>query len=320
MIEHVSSRPAQHRNAILLCADQKFLAYGALSIARIRHLMPDLDADICLASTASLDLPDILASLDVRRVILEISEDTKYFPISDIFPIETYLRCFATQALASDYDRILYLDCDVIADQPDLMDVFSLEMVGNTPLAAVRDVAQLKDPLAPMPEMETLGIPVFPYLNSGVLLIDTKRWLEQDVFGRVMQTIRDAPHALHYFDQSALNLTLKGSWTEMSHHWNWMTQTKMAGYLRWDKPSLIHFIGPEKPWLAITFWLPQRWRTFYDQNLLTHFQIAPPDRNAPGLRRKSKASIFWGNLRNLRHILRRNRRFATPLKTRDPNT
>ena len=65
-------------------------------------------------------------------------------------------------------------------------------------------------------------------------------------------------------DQALVNGVLDGEWTEISPLWNWQFTWASAHLTAMADPCLIHFIGPEKPWLARSAGIvPMRYRAPY---------------------------------------------------------
>ena len=97
-------------------------------------------------------------------------------------------------------DRLVYLDCDLLMDRP-VTELFTMDLQGKC-LAAVTDADN-------SPRKKVLGIPEeCDYINSGVLVIDTARWIELDASRRIIEYINSFPEALLYPDQDAINYVL----------------------------------------------------------------------------------------------------------------
>lgn len=97
-------------------------------------------------------------------------------------------------------DRLIYLDCDLLMDRP-VTELFTLPLDGKC-LAGVSDGQSVV-------RKRALGIdPDLPYINSGVLVIDTAKWLELNASQRVIEYINCFPEKLIYPDQDAINYVL----------------------------------------------------------------------------------------------------------------
>jgi Lipopolysaccharide biosynthesis proteins, LPS:glycosyltransferases len=74
--------------------------------------------------------------------------------------------------------------------------------LGGKCLAAVTDADNA-------PRKQALGLaPECSYINSGVLVIDTARWIGLDASRRIIEYINSFPEALLYPDQDAINYVL----------------------------------------------------------------------------------------------------------------
>ena len=113
-----------------------------------------------------------------------------------------YGRLFlnALPGIYSDMDRLIYLDCDLLMDRP-VTELFTIELGGKC-LAAVTDADN--SPRKQALEMD----PDCNYINSGVLVIDTARWIGLDASRRIIEYINSFPEDLLYPDQDAINYVL----------------------------------------------------------------------------------------------------------------
>lgn len=159
----------------------------------------------------------------------------------------TYWRIPAIQALASRYERIVYLDTDVFVGSGRLHELVNINLQG-APLAAVLDVHQRARPNRMPREYEALGLTWAPYFNAGVLVVDGAAWLRRDTIGKVRAAAQECRHALTAHDQSLLNLTFRDDWLEISPTWNWQFTGKTGFVAEHFSPSLVHFIGGNKIW------------------------------------------------------------------------
>ncbi|MBQ4396658.1 MAG: glycosyltransferase family 8 protein [Clostridia bacterium] len=171
-----------------------------------------------------------------------------FFPISamldEVTPKEDarwhraiYGRLFFPRLMEQypDIDRLLYLDCDVIVDGS-LTELFEMNMDGKV-IAGVADSSDRERKAA-------LDIPPeSPYINSGVLVIDTARWNALDVSQRTIDYINRIPEELLLPDQDAINYILQGQIKVLPPDYNlmWMLTDR-------DIPKLLRNI----PHLAYT--------------------------------------------------------------------
>lgn len=183
--------------------------------------------------------------------------DKKYFENvveSDRIPQTAYFRIAIPQLFrGKGVERLLYLDCDMIA-LTDISKLWQLDLKGNI-LAAVED-AGFHHRLEKM-KIKTES---YRYFNSGFMLIDVNKWLEQDVTNRVLQFIQENPEKLRFHDQDALNAILHDQWLPIHPKWNaqsYIMQKEVknprpAGERAYAEtrrqPKIIHYSGHIKPW------------------------------------------------------------------------
>ena len=178
------------------------------------------------------------------------------------FDISIMGRLFMGELLPKNINRVLYLDCDTVILRS-LGGLWHTKLEGKilgavmepTIYEAVRDSIDLG-------EEE-------PYFNSGVLLVDVRRWREEHVQEKLMSFLRDKGGKLFASDQDLLNGTLKGRilplmprynfftnyryfhYRDMIRHAPWYAPVSRREWRRAKKhPVIVHFMGDERPWIA----------------------------------------------------------------------
>ena len=130
----------------------------------------------------------------------DISEELNMEISVDRGSLSQYARLFVSSVLPADLERVLYLDCDIIINQP-LDELWNLDMHRKT-------IAALKDAFSKWYRMNIDLKPKDIMFNSGVMLIDLKRWKEQKVEKRLMKFIASKNGKIQQGDQGALNAVL----------------------------------------------------------------------------------------------------------------
>ena len=182
-------------------------------------------------------------------------------PVLEYISRSTFSRLVLDARLPSALDRVLYLDCDLIAFQ-DIGLLFDMDIGGNTVLAARDQWIQTLAHRGHIPESLLEGVEkTAPYFNAGVLLIDVDRWRAQRVGAAALDLLDRHGEGLAYMDQDALNLVLSGRWGELTPRWN--QQAGIFQGLRSElfpgseglfqalrrEPHIVHYTTGEKPWL-----------------------------------------------------------------------
>ncbi len=178
----------------------------------------------------------------------------------------TLMKLSLARHLAGEYDRLLYIDCDLTI-HGDVGRLFSLD-TGPFELAAApagRIVADLgaRQRSEMHAHFRALGMTEpFRYFNSGVLYIDVAKWNRASLGERALAYIAANPELCILPDEDALNALLDGRIAELSPVWNMRPPaSNLTGY-RYARPVIIHYSGPDKPWKRYGF----RKRLFPDRS------------------------------------------------------
>ena len=142
-------------------------------------------------------------------------------------------------SLLKDFDKILYLDCDVIV-RTSLKELFEQD---------VKDKAVLMT-LDAESQKEAQRLSINRYFNSGILLINLDYWRKNDVENRLFNYIRDNQSKILWFDQDVINVVLENEIGEISNKWNYQYfQYEKIDINEFANSSIIHMAGRFKPWL-----------------------------------------------------------------------
>ena len=187
------------------------------------------------------------------------------------FSPDVYVRLFAPSLLPESCERVVYLDCDLVV----LADISKLyDAAGDNPavLHAVHDLAvPLVSSESGVFDYQARGIPPDTrYFNSGVMVINLKKWRERDLTPPMLSYARANGSQIHWVDQGVLNAFLHHDWVPLDARWN--QQTNILYKERWtnngysieewkrvkNDPLIVHFSGPQKPWGARRRHFPRR--------------------------------------------------------------
>ena len=323
MVTFQSVRPSVYRKSVILCSDAAFLPYATFLIHQILEWHPARDFDICLCSDVPLSLPESLGALPVRLCHLDIPDAIRDAPQSDRINLSSYLRLFVPTAFASDYDRLVYLDADILLRGGDLSRLLDASLIGHSPVAAVRTSHQRTHLGKQMPEFKALGLGPAPYFNAGVLLVDVPCWEAGNVLTRALDVIAAHPGALAMHDQSVLNIVLRDNWSELSVVWNWQYAGRFSYLLESFDPFLLHFAGKYKPWNTFGGQFPSKYAETYRAFFARHFPdmaaAMPPAASVLKAARFHRKSLLkhWLDFNRLARYLGR---FDDPYQVIDPRS
>ncbi len=246
------------RHCVILTCDHAYLRPAWFVAGQLQQL-PGADVDVLVCSGEDLGPQGPTGAMH-RQIAMP--DFIRHLPANERLREFAYWRVPAIELLAREYDRVLYLDTDVFVNGTALPSLFSLDMKGHV-LAAVLDVHQTVNPGRRVAEFTALGLPHGSYFNSGVLLINSKAWLEQGAYQRMLSICERDAQVLQRHDQSLLNLAFKNDWLELSPVWNWQYSYRNAFLTEWVSPQLIHFSGTRKPWHPPSGTIPRRYRERY---------------------------------------------------------
>jgi lipopolysaccharide biosynthesis glycosyltransferase len=133
------------------------------------------------------------------------------FVLNSTWTAAVYYRLFFPLLVPQDIKRLLYIDSDTLV-VGGLTELYH-QNLENFPVGAVYDCYVKSQPLI---GIEKEG----DYFNSGVLLMDLKRWREQEVSARAISYLTTFPERILFVDQCALNAVLKENWMKLPAKYN----------------------------------------------------------------------------------------------------
>jgi lipopolysaccharide biosynthesis glycosyltransferase len=156
---------------------------------------------------------------------------------SSSFPLNVYIRLFIPHFLPTEIEKAIYLDVDMIT-MTDISILWNLSLKGYI-LAAVKDRSKIiGSPWGGIINHKALGLdPNAPYFNSGLLVIDLKKWRKTNLTDDVLNCISSNKAYTSFPDQYGLNVIFVNNWLQLDERWN--------SYAPGDilDPFVIHFIG-----------------------------------------------------------------------------
>jgi len=272
------------RVSVVAACDRSFAMPLAVTIRSVlRALGPGagLDLHVIDAGIGTAGRARLLESWRDERLTVHWHgidrHDLKSLPISGHIKPAAYARLFAPRLLPADLSKVIYLDSDLLV----LADLASLwaEPLGDAACLAVPDVSCPRidcaatlsnyDRCRPylgvhpaIPNYRDVGMsPDAPYFNSGVMVMDLKRWRTADITGAALEILsRDRQHVI-WADQYALNVVFHQAWRPLELSWN--QGSHIYKYPTWQEspfdlkslaacrfaPRIVHFTSEAKPWL-----------------------------------------------------------------------
>jgi len=253
-----------NKNAIVACCDRNMIAGACCALLSAKEHLGNVEAQFIIIAR---DLPD-----DDKSAIKAFEEkhhiqfrtlflDAEKLDLAVTNYGATTLRLGLDSFLERDFDRVLYLDSDVLAVD-DISALFTMEL-GDNAIAGVPDL--VKEIPNNIKRMESLGLTFGNYFNAGVLLFNWKLCLERNLFEKARIAI--AKSKLRFLDQDALNSACENKWLRLPVGYNFIAPFHARLYL---KPRIVHFTGGgkgRKPWEPASIRLHRPYRHYYSEAL-----------------------------------------------------
>lgn len=237
-----------------------------------------------------------LCAMCTENVTVECVDVQKETSIFQSFSGTTHLRVEATYRLLiaelfPEFDKILYLDCDIIILE-DVALLYQMEL--GEKILGVGEIALAKE--IKIHFQTVLGVNEETGFNSGVLLINTKKFKEEGIKEKCLNLFleewKEKEKKFIYQDQDVLNITCSGKTKQFSMCWNleWcfytveeekntkpdlLTESSRQLYEKYkDNVKIVHFTSSEKAWerpdlhFADYFWKYARETVFYEEILM----------------------------------------------------
>jgi len=239
---------------IFFATDDNYFKYLAVTLSSIEmHASDEYIYDVKILSTGlseenaravkSLGFPHLsvnVVNVDEKMKKLR-SNVTKR--LRDYYSESIFYRIFISH-LFPNLDKAIYLDCDIVVND-DIAKLYFTDL-GENILGAVPD-----ESIAPIPEFcvyvdKVVGAPEGKYFNSGVLLINAKKFREEDVEEKLLHLIDEYNFHTVAPDQDYLNYLCRGRVHYFDIGWN--KQPNQNVDFDEDKIHLIHYNMFNKPW------------------------------------------------------------------------
>lgn len=238
-----AAHPSKH---IAFGIDEKYVRHMGVLMTSLISRNPD-SSFVFHVFTSTLRPEDRvrLASLSTESVTIHVyymaADLLTKLPVTVQYPVSIYYRLLMPELLLESTDIVLYLDSDIIC--LDRLPDFNNVDLTEKPVAAVKDV-----PRVAQERNMALGLKHDSYFNSGVMLINTAKWVAENISDKVLAILDKRGSEFTLMDQDALNIALDGETAFLPPVWNMiynlgqMTQNPDPGTL------FLHYTGSIKPW------------------------------------------------------------------------
>lgn len=180
------------------------------------------------------------------------------------FGLASYYRLFI-ENLFPEYDKILYLDCDIIV-LGDISQLYYTDMEDKAICGVVENWI-LHSPIFSKYTKEAVGVDSKYYINSGIMLMNLDKLRKMRVEEKFEELINTYNFDVIDPDQAYINYLCQGQIKYLPYSWNRTPLETVAC----DNPYIIHYALGEKPWqnkdvfLGEYFWKYAKESAFYDE-------------------------------------------------------
>ncbi len=194
---------------------------------------------------------ELLKLLNSKGCNLNFVNVSKFFKDKGLYSVEyfsiaMYYR-LAAPLILSQYEKIIYLDCDILV-KACVSEMYNVDMKENL-IAAVHEITNKNT----------------SYINSGVLLINVKKYIESKTYEKCIKYIEEHKN-LTCPDQDAINYATEEKKYLLGYKYNYLTVTVIGSRylilkqgLRLREIHIIHFISEKKPWIYKNFPFANLW-------------------------------------------------------------
>ncbi len=207
----------------------------------------------------------IINFVDITHSIQDIKHQLKNIYH---FGLASYYRLFI-ENLFTEYDKILYLDCDIVV-LGDISKLYFTDLEDNA-IGGVVEQFILHSPIFSHYTKEAIGIDSKNYINSGIMLMDLAKLRELQIEEKFVDLINSYNFDVIDPDQAYINYLCQGKIKYLPVSWN---RTPLES-VDCENPNIIHYALGEKPWhndkvyLAEHFWEYAKDSLFYEDIIKT---------------------------------------------------
>ena len=150
--------------------------------------------------------------------------------IGNSISVNSYARLFLSSIIEDSIDKIIYLDCDSIVNGS-LSDLWNIK-ISEYYVAGVCDTASDNAKLRVNMDVNS------PYINAGMLLINLKKWREEDIEKRFIEFIDSYNGKVFHHHQGTINGVLNKSLLLIHPKYNCMTT-----FFTMSRDEIISYYG-----------------------------------------------------------------------------
>ena len=307
-----------NRNSVVpvfFASDKNYVPYLTVAIKSLVNFSSPCNQYNIYILTNDLQEKDIaeIRSLERNNVSIRLVdvnekiEDIKHkVALRDYYSVSIYFRLFIP-SMFPQYDKAIYLDSDIVLNA-DIASMFKAD-IGNNYLGAILDEVIWSSEGFTYFAREALDVNEKQYFNSGVLIMNLKKFRENDIENDFYDWANKGIISPIAPDQDYLNCVCKNSVKYLNPGWNKMPMGREFA----DKELfLIHYNMFMKPWkhdnimFEKYFWDVAKTTTYYDllKEVKANYSEENRRRDQVGYDNLLKLAINYANSEtNYKHLI-----------------
>lgn len=248
---------------IVFASDDNYAQHIAVVIASI---MAKTKEEVCffvindsISSEKIAKLKNTAVKLNTTVEFIAVQEaQFKNVYLSGHVSKAAYFRLALADIMPDDIEKVIYLDVDLLV-YDDVKNLWQND-IKKYALAAVPDFGIMASNRLCRQKKEVIGLPKGKeYFNSGVLLINLKKWRQENYTKQILDIIHKNQFPHH--DQDALNKLFMNNWLTLDLRWNIIPPVyNLFPKVLFNKffrkqaleakrnPAIVHYAGRYKPW------------------------------------------------------------------------
>lgn len=247
--ECLQKRAKERVVPIFYASDDNYLPYLAVSLESLkknadknyRYEIYILNAGVAGEYAKRVQkYADERFSVTFVDVTEKLEEVKRSLQLRDYYTGATYYRIFIA-GMFPQYDKALYLDGDTVI-LGDIAKLYNTNIHDNF-VGAVTDGVVSSAEVFKRYTKEVLGIEANRYFNAGVLVMNLKKFREEDFYGQFRDLLMEYKFSVAQ-DQDYLNVLCKDKVQYLDKTWN----TMPIGGEKTRLPALVHYNLTAKPW------------------------------------------------------------------------
>ncbi len=227
--------------------DARFARYAGVLMTSVARTNPDLH--VCYHILTDAINPEdeqrfrSFVSQTKSTVIIYYIDNSFLLKLgaSAHYSTAAYYRLLIPILLSGTVEKVLYLDADISCLNR-IDNLAQIDMQAKV-AAAVSDVGRVVEE-----KTRELALAEKKYFNSGVMLIDVARWIDEKITEKTLAKLSDNIGKFSLIDQDALNLVLDGNWVELDPIWNAIYDLGQMKHAIPAETIFLHYTGAVKPW------------------------------------------------------------------------